>query len=309
MSKPFICGDEPAVFVPGEACECNYSMKKLDATEFYDPRYSLTLDGSSVGTPIEVPTLANYYNKTEVDALLNAIDTGQFIVVQSLPAEGQDKAIYLVPHTGSTPDAYDEYIWVNNAWELIGSTSVDLSNYYTKAEVDSELCDQFPVGSVYITSTNSNPSAYLCGTWQLYKKDLAYGYWANSGITWNTTFTSDQHSYVHRTPGSLHVLLDFKNKVAISDDEVTICTINLSNFGITSAMAGQVTINNDGLNAVGLGGVSSSGVVDVRDWVTRATSYPTTTNSAAYADFTIFVPAIASRQDSACDTFYWRRTA
>ena len=55
------------------------------------------------------------------------------IVVQTLPTQDIDEhTIYLVPKTGETGDIYDEYIYVNNAWEHIGSTSVDLSNYLAK---------------------------------------------------------------------------------------------------------------------------------------------------------------------------------
>lgn len=32
-------------------------------------------------------------------------------------------------------DVYDEYIWVNNKWELIGTTSVDLSGYLKASEL------------------------------------------------------------------------------------------------------------------------------------------------------------------------------
>jgi len=36
-------------------------------------------------------------------------------------------------------DIKDEYIWVNSQWEKIGSTRIDLSQYYTKTETDSLL--------------------------------------------------------------------------------------------------------------------------------------------------------------------------
>ena len=66
-----------------------------------------------------------------------AAATGDFsftpIVVQTLPTQDIDEhTIYLVPKTGETGDIYDEYIYINNAWEHIGSTSVDLSNYLAK---------------------------------------------------------------------------------------------------------------------------------------------------------------------------------
>lgn len=51
-------------------------------------------------------------------------------VVQTLPVTDIDEhTIYLVPKTGETGDVYDEYLYINNAWEHIGSTAIDLSGY------------------------------------------------------------------------------------------------------------------------------------------------------------------------------------
>ena len=55
--------------------------------------------------------------------------------VGDLPVPGSTKYIYLIPATdGSGQDAYDEYIWVpsKQAYEHIGSTRIDLSNYAQK---------------------------------------------------------------------------------------------------------------------------------------------------------------------------------
>ena len=51
-------------------------------------------------------------------------------VVTELPTTGESNVIYLVPKqdTGDN-DVFDEYIYVNNDWELIGSTAIDLSGY------------------------------------------------------------------------------------------------------------------------------------------------------------------------------------
>lgn len=92
-----------------------------------------------------VDNLANYYLKTEiytkqeVTALINAIQKVTITIVEELPATGDSNVIYFVPKTGSTNDIYDEYIYISNAWEIIGSTAVDLSDYYTKTQVDTLL--------------------------------------------------------------------------------------------------------------------------------------------------------------------------
>lgn len=57
-------------------------------------------------------------------------------VVFVLPETGKKGVIYLVPKEGSTIDTHNEYIWIEsiNDYELIGTTEVDLSNYYTKTQ-------------------------------------------------------------------------------------------------------------------------------------------------------------------------------
>lgn len=58
-------------------------------------------------------------------------------VVQTLPTSGiSATTIYLVPKsTSQTNNAYDEYLYVNNKWEKIGDTTIDLSNYALKSEI------------------------------------------------------------------------------------------------------------------------------------------------------------------------------
>lgn len=62
-------------------------------------------------------------------------------VVTELPQTGDPDRIYLVPNESSrTNDIYDEYIWLveQSKWEFLGNkhVDVDLTDYYTKEEVD-----------------------------------------------------------------------------------------------------------------------------------------------------------------------------
>lgn len=59
-------------------------------------------------------------------------------VVTKLPSTGEVNVIYLVKKVGKNPDVHDGYIYVENTWEKIGNTEVDLSNYYTKEQVYSK---------------------------------------------------------------------------------------------------------------------------------------------------------------------------
>lgn len=80
-----------------------------------------------------------------IKALVQAINEGggggvdqHFIIVQSLPTEDIDTtAIYLVPKAEAEErNLYDEYIFVNNSWEKIGDTAIDLKDYLKKDSVE-----------------------------------------------------------------------------------------------------------------------------------------------------------------------------
>lgn len=94
-----------------------------------------------------VNNLANYYLKTEtytqteVNNLIGQIKTISIEVVDTLPTTGETNKIYFVPKAGETGDIYNEYIWINNSWELIGSTQVDLTGYATEDWVNSKIAD------------------------------------------------------------------------------------------------------------------------------------------------------------------------
>ena len=92
------------------------------------------------GKANKATTLAGYgiTDAMTAEQITNAINdaigsiTGiSFEVVDSLPSTGESGKIYLVSHAHGAQDQYDEYIYYNNAWEKIGSTDIDLSNYWS----------------------------------------------------------------------------------------------------------------------------------------------------------------------------------
>lgn len=74
----------------------------------------------------------------------------KYLVVDELPETGADNTIYLVPKsTSKTNNYYDEYMYISNAWELIGDTEIDLSNYQTLLTSSNKL------NADYIDDTNT----------------------------------------------------------------------------------------------------------------------------------------------------------
>lgn len=78
------------------------------------------------------------YTKEQVNELVDVKIS--YKVVTELPETGGSGIIYFVPHiTRTTQNEYEEYMWIDGAFELIGTTKVDLSDYYTIEEVDNAL--------------------------------------------------------------------------------------------------------------------------------------------------------------------------
>ena len=82
---------------------------------------------------------AGYQTASDVSSAINTAIGGitsiDYQVVQALPTSGVKGTIYLVSNSGTGTNIYDEYIWVNNAWEFIGTTAVDLTNYLQDSDV------------------------------------------------------------------------------------------------------------------------------------------------------------------------------
>ena len=88
-------------------------------------------------------TKSETYTQSEVNSLIGAISTINIVVVQTLPTQDiSTSTIYLVPKsTSQTNNVYDEYIYVSNAWEKIGDTEIDLSDYVTDTELNTLIAD------------------------------------------------------------------------------------------------------------------------------------------------------------------------
>lgn len=79
-------------------------------------------------------------------------------VVDELPETGEPYIIYFVKvDSSSASNVHNEYIWVDEQFELIGSTDeihIDLDDYYTKDEVDENLSLKADTSYVNIVTSN-----------------------------------------------------------------------------------------------------------------------------------------------------------
>ena len=103
---------------------------------------TITLGANTVTVPTnnnELTNGAGYQTASDVESAINdAIGdiTGfEFQIVEDLPGTGEKGVIYLISNSGTGQNIYDEYIWTGTAFEKIGTTDVDLSNYWSKTDL------------------------------------------------------------------------------------------------------------------------------------------------------------------------------
>lgn len=112
-----------------------------------------------------VNNLTNYYLKTatysaaEIDTLISNLHSLTVEIVETLPeSDISTHTIYLINITGT--NNYNQWMYINNAWSNIGSTSVDLTNYYTKTQTDTLLDGKVDKVTGYGLSQENFTSAY-----------------------------------------------------------------------------------------------------------------------------------------------------
>ena len=106
------------------------------------------VNSTQVGTALAAYTYPSQdlYTQSDIDTMLAQISSLKIEVVNSLPQTGSADTIYLLRVRQQGNDIYQEYFWVNNAWELIGG--IDLTDYYTKTEVNTLLTAKADVSAI-----------------------------------------------------------------------------------------------------------------------------------------------------------------
>ena len=133
---------------------------------------ALTNDSNFITNAVD--SLVNYYTKTEtysqaeINTLLGNL-TGKLSakIVTELPTETSEistSTMYLIA-VEEQEGTYAQYMYIDNAWASLGKTTVDLTNYYSKTEVDTKLSDKADKASIPVIPTNvsafTNDSGYL----------------------------------------------------------------------------------------------------------------------------------------------------
>lgn len=214
-------------------------------------------------------------------------------------------------YTGTVPEGYSSLVeWADKA-NIRAYKIVDGNLTYDEAR-DTELQAEFAaegIGDIRITSTNVAPNEP--GTWTLIDQEFTPTYGTNnSGSTYftkNSVVSSFELSWIR----SGHILtmrigINY-NPNSYGDNAQTLGTIHWNAFGIKN-LAYSITNHLVGSDA-GNGAVTwsinySSGLVEHTDILDS----PATTAQSWYLQVEFHIPS-SLMLESACNKFYWKRTA
>lgn len=176
-----------------------------------------------------------YYTETEIDAKVNNINSQinsligfTATIVNSLPSTGEVGVMYLKLNTSASVEGniYDEYIWVNNKFEKIGSTetTVDLSGYVTQTEMNTQLANK-----ANINHSHTSDSIDL-------DQDSNDGMWVHE---YGINNQSSVNGFVYDHDKKLENIDDGANKTVV-DSSLSSSSINpVQNKIVTNALNGK----------------------------------------------------------------------
>lgn len=116
--------------------EASAQVNVIESVSVNGANQTITNKTINISVPTNNNQLTNgagYQTASDVSTAINtAIGNSLHLtkeVVVTLPAQGSDNVIYLVPNGKLGSNTKDEYMWINGGWEKIGSSDVDLSGY------------------------------------------------------------------------------------------------------------------------------------------------------------------------------------
>lgn len=176
-----------------------------------------------------------YYTETEIDVKVNNINSQinsligfTATIVNSLPSTGEVGVMYLKLNTSASVEGniYDEYIWVNNKFEKIGSTetTVDLSGYVTQTEMNTQLANKANINHGHLSrDIEINP-------------DVEDGMWT---VEYGLNRQTDVNCYVYDHEKKLENIDDGANKTVVDSSLSSSSKNPVQNKVVNSALNGK----------------------------------------------------------------------
>lgn len=198
-------------------------LKDILSTELPSPELlTIQFNGEDIGQYDGTePKIINIQAATEeyVKQLISTIQTASFEVVDALPeSDIKSNAIYLVPsNISGLNNIYDEYIYVNDKWELIGNTNIDLSQYATKEYVDDKDNDNVK----YTTDNNVELKNHIITPFgsALYGSSPDNGWTNLASVKGYNLETEDEVVQTEFGSAALHTNINSKDRPTVETSE------------------------------------------------------------------------------------------
>lgn len=195
-----------------------------------------------------VSNLANYYLKTEtytqteVNDLIGKIATLSVEKVDVLPTDESIKTnvIYLLAKAeAGEQDVYTEYMYINNAWEILGDTSIDLSNYLTKTGEASNATVAFTAAEARALPSTGESMAIIIGKVSKYLSDLK-----------TVAFTGDYADLNNRPNSVKYHDLPISGATATYTAEGVVLNVSVTDATTHESVIADVTVSADNVVTV-----------------------------------------------------------
>ena len=176
-----------------------------------------------------------YYTETEIDVKVNNINSQinsligfTATIVNSLPSTGEVGVMYLKLNTSASVEGniYDEYIWVNNKFEKIGSTetTVDLSGYVTQTEMNTQLANKAKINHGHLSCDIEINPGVEDGMWM---------------VEYGLNRQTDVNCYVYDHEKKLENIDDGANKTVVDSSLSSSSKNPVQNKVVNSALNGK----------------------------------------------------------------------
>lgn len=183
-----------------------------------------------------VSNLVNYYDKTSVDQMIGQIATLSVQKVDTLPVENiKTNVIYLVAKEGTTgSDLYTEYMYIDNKWEVLGDTSIDLTNYLTKTGDASATTAAFTAATARALPVTGESLAIIIGKVIKYLADLK-----------DVAFSGDYNDLSNKPNNIKYHDLSVTTATATYTAEGAVLNVSLIDSATKESVLADVTIEAD----------------------------------------------------------------
>lgn len=241
---------------------------------------------------------------------LNSENSTHLIKTDTTPIEARENLGFTygdVAPTG-TPETGEGSVYFMNATSEIPLPVTEGGTGAINAQGAIANLGMFPIGSQYVTSTNTNPSAWLGGSWELIDKQFADTVFGAECFVATSNMSGTPAVSLHRNGHSIAGNFCWTPAVSVADTTIVMGHLDFSILGI-SQIGYDCVINalSDGGGVVVMTRIgSATGEVYTVDCFGSDTTLAAGKYVYGYMAFT--VPK-ENMLDSACDKFFWKRVA